>query len=147
MGNRCATIVQLTPSPLVQRVPEYLNMLSHNYLQSRTQGDMQTTETRQKRKTKRKRLFFWDKETKLKRHDTRGLCKCNLSASEGHCRHIYSLCHEETYFSNACGITSYQRLSPVTESFPQQRNKIVSLYAIPSIIRLFFNVKFHYWCT
>lgn len=149
MGNRCATIVQLTPSPLIQRVPEHLDMLSRNYLQRRTQGDMPTTETRQKRKTKRMKgvFFFFDKEAKLKRRDTRGLRECNLSASEGHCRHIYSLCHEETYFSSACGITSYQRCSPVTESFIQQCNKIVSLCAIPSMIRAFFNVKFHYWCT
>lgn len=84
-------------------------------------------------------FFFFDKEVKLKRHDTRGLCKCNLSASEGHCRHIYSLCHEETYFCPACGITSYQRLSLVTKSFPQQCNKIASLYAIPCVIRGIFH--------
>lgn len=85
-------------------------------------------------------FFLLRQEAKLKYHDTRGLRKCNLSASEGHCRHIYSLCHEETYFSSACGITSYKRLSPV-ESFPQQCNKNVSLYVpIPSMIGVSFNV-------
>ncbi|CAJ1078648.1 Hypothetical predicted protein [Xyrichtys novacula] len=85
-----------------------------------------------------------DKEAKLKRCDTRGPCECNLSASEGHCRHIYSVCHEETYFSPACGITSYQSLSSVTESFSQQSNNTPSLNATPSPIREFLNVKFHY---
>lgn len=140
-GNSCATIVQLTPRPLIQRVPEHPDTLSHRYPQSRTRGDMRTTETtRQKRENKRGRKT----EAKLRRRDTRGLCECNLSASEGHCRHIYSLCHEETYFSSACGIAAYQRLSPGTESFPQQCNKIVSLCATPAMIRVFFNVQFHY---
>lgn len=107
MGNRCAAIVQLTPSLLIRKVPEYLDMLSHNYLQSRTQGDMQAAERRQKRKTKKriKDNFFFpfsDKEAEQRRHDTKGLCKCNLSAPEGHCRHIYSACHEGTYFSSSC---------------------------------------------
>lgn len=116
-GNSCATIVQLTPRPLIQRVPEHPDTLSHRYPQSRTRGDMRTTETtRQKRENKRGRKT----EAKLRRRDTRGLCDCNLSASEGHCRHIYSLCHEETYFSSACGIAAYQRvsLSSVMRSCP-----------------------------
>lgn len=137
MGNRGTTIVQLTCSPLIKSVLEYLNMLSHNYLQSRTHGDMKRTETRQKRKTKRMKdiFFFLDKEVKLKRHDTRGLQKCNLSASEGHSRNIYSLYHEETYFCHhisAFSLWLKVSLSSVIRLCP----------CMPSVIRAFFNVDF-----
>lgn len=59
MGNRCATIVQLTPIPLIQRIPEYLNMFSHNYLLSGTEGDMQRTEIRQQKTAKRMEGSFF----------------------------------------------------------------------------------------
>lgn len=121
MGNRCATIVQLTPSPLIQRYPELPIMLSHLIHKA---GSWETCRNRNETKEGNKRS--WKTEAKPRRHDTRGLCECNLSASEGHCRHIYSPCHKETYFSSASGITAYQRLSPGTESFPQHCNKIVS---------------------
>lgn len=61
-------------------------------------GDTRTTETKQKRENKKTER---QRSKRRKRHDTRGLRQGNLSASEGHCRHIYSLCHEGTYFSSS----------------------------------------------
>lgn len=145
MGNRCATIVQLTPRLLIQRVPECLDMFSRWYLRKPNTGETRGQQRRNKRgKTKRLK----DKEAK----------GGNAMTPEGCGRVIYQLlkatadtfthCVMKEHISpRACGITSYQRLPPVTESFPQHCNKILSLCAIPSLMRVFLNVKFHYWCT
>lgn len=98
-------------------------------------------------KTKRMKDFFSLGQRSKGKTPCHQRAVCNLSASEGRCRHIYSLCHEEMYFSPACGITPYQHLSPITECVPQQCRKIISLFAIPSMIRVFINVKFNYLST
>lgn len=136
MGNRCATTVRFKPQSFDTGGCGSLNISTCSAITicevrpRETCGEQKWDKGGRKKKEWQFFLSYTNRQGGEKTWYQRAVC--NLAASEGYCRHIYSLCHGETYFSPACGIARYQRLSAEAESFPQQCTTIVSPHAIPS---------------